>query len=282
MTYSMTGFTRRQAGGLIWEIRSVNQRYLEPSFKIPDSFRALESSLRQRLRQRLHRGKIDCLLRYDGSDGAGHAINEDNLERLRVWMDAVQRVMPDATPPTTLELVRWPGVLDQDSFDETHLFDQASALFDEALTGLIEMRQREGAEMQLVIAAQLANLQIEVDHISAMAEAIGQYQLKRLKERLAEVSVDADPGRLEQEMVFLLQKSDIQEELDRLNAHIEEVRMALASDDPSGRRLDFLMQELNREVNTIASKTASVDTSNHSVQMKVLIEQMREQIQNIE
>ncbi|MEM7366518.1 MAG: YicC/YloC family endoribonuclease, partial [Pseudomonadota bacterium] len=223
-----------------------------------------------------------CLLRYDGDNITSTTINEENLAELRALMDAVHRVVPDALRPSTLDLVRWPGVLDQASIDEARLFEQANDLFDEALTGLIEMRRREGHEMHQAIAGLLSNLVEEVTHIAANVQAISQHQSQRLRDRLAEAAVDADPGRLEQELVFLLQKSDIQEELDRLNAHIEEVRAALSSSEPSGRRLDFLMQELNREVNTIASKSASIDTSNHTVQMKVLIEQMREQIQNIE
>ena len=197
-------------------------------------------------------------------------------------MDAVHRIVPDAATPTALDLIRWPGVLDQASFDETRLFELAGKVFDDALSDLIEMRRREGQEMQQAIEGQLHNLKVEVDQIAEAADAISNHQSTRLRNRLAELAIDADPGRLEQEMVFLLRKSDIQEELDRLNAHIDEVSAALSSDEPAGRRLDFLMQELNREVNTIASKSASVDTSNHSVQMKVLIEQMREQIQNIE
>lgn len=282
MTQSMTGFTRCQADGLTWEIRSVNQRYLEPSFKIPDTFRALESLLRQRLRRHLHRGKIDCLLRYDSEDKQATNLNEGNLAQLGTLMDAVHRIVPGAATPTALDLIRWPGVLDQASFDEARLFKLASALFDDALSDLTEMRRREGHEMQQAIAGQLQNLKDEVNQIAETADAIREHQSTRLRNRLAELTTEADPGRLEQEMVFLLQKSDIQEELDRLNAHIDEVSAALLSDEPAGRRLDFLMQELNREVNTIASKSASVDTSNHSVQMKVLIEQMREQIQNIE
>jgi len=282
MTQSMTGFARCQADGLTWEIRSVNQRYLETSFKIPDVFRALESSLRQRLRRRLHRGKIDCLLRYDGDDITSTTINEENLRELRVLMDAVHRVVPDASRPSTLDMVRWPGVLDQTPVDEARLFEKANGLFEEALTGLIEMRRREGHEMNQAITGLLSNLAKEVTHISTNVHAVSQHQSKRLRDRLAEAAVEADPGRLEQELVFLLQKSDIREELDRLNAHIEEVGTALSSTEPSGRRLDFLMQELNREANTIASKCASIDASNHAVQMKVLIEQMREQIQNIE
>jgi len=282
MTQSMTGFARCQTDGLTWEIRSVNQRYLEPSFKIPDVFRALESSLRQRLRRRLHRGKIDCLLRFDGDHITGTKINEENLRELRGLMEAVHRVVPDASRPSALDIVRWPGVLDQTPVDEVRLFEKANGLFDEALTGLIEMRRREGHELNQAITVLISNLAKEVTHITANVHTVSQHQSERLRDRLAEAAVEADPGRLEQELVFLLQKSDIREELDRLHAHIEEVRTALSSTEPSGRRLDFLMQELNREANTIASKCASIDASNHVVQMKVLIEQMREQIQNIE
>jgi len=282
MTQSMTGFARCQTDGLTWEIRSVNQRYLEPSFKIPDVFRALESSLRQRLRRRLHRGKIDCLLRFDGDHITGTKINEENLRELRGLMEAVHRVVPDASRPSALDIVRWPGVLDQTPVDEVRLFEKANGLFDEALTGLIEMRRREGHELNQAITVLISNLAKEVTHITANVHTVSQHQSERLRDRLAEAAVEADPGRLEQELVFLLQKSDIREELDRLHAHIEEVRTALSSTEPSGRRLDFLMQELNREANTIASKCASIDASNHAVQMKVLIEQMREQIQNIE
>ena len=181
MTQSMTGFARCQADGLTWEIRSVNQRYLETSFKIPDVFRALESSLRQRLRRRLHRGKIDCLLRFDGDHITSTKINEENLRELRRLMEAVHRVVPDASRPSALDIVRWPGVLDQTPVDEARLFEKANGLFDEALTGLIEMRRREGHELNQAITVLISNLAKEVTHISTNVHTVSQYQSERLR-----------------------------------------------------------------------------------------------------
>lgn len=288
MTQSMTAFARQSAtyawGTLVWEIRSVNHRYLEPSFKLPDALRGLEGELRERLRTRLARGKIECSLRAQlpQEQGSTLAIDAAVLEQLLICAQQVQTKIPQAAALNPLDVLAWPGVLKAEQEDEETIMAAASALFDTALKQLAEHRAREGAELRRYIEIQLDAVAAIIDSVRAQMPTILNALRQRLRDRLTELRAELDHDRIEQEMVILAQKSDVAEELDRLQTHIKEVRRALQQSEPCGRRLDFLMQEFNREANTLSSKAQVSDTTLNAVQLKVLIEQMREQIQNIE
>lgn len=288
MPHSMTAFARQSAtyawGALVWEIRSVNHRYLEPSFKLPDTLRGLEGELRERLRTRLARGKIECSLRAQllQEQSSALTINADTLDQLLACAEQVQAKIPQAAPLNALDVLAWPGVLKAEPQDEAVIVAAANALFDAALGQLTEHRAREGAELGRYIATQLDAVTAIVDGVRTQLPTILSALRQRLRDRLTELRAELDHDRIEQEMVILAQKSDVTEELDRLQTHIKEVRRALQQSEPCGRRLDFLMQEFNREANTLSSKSQVSDTTLSAVQLKVLIEQMREQIQNIE
>lgn len=288
MTHSMTAFARQAAeyewGSLVWEIRSVNHRYLEPSFKLPDSLRLLEGELRERLRTHVARGKIECGLRLARTAGgsAGLAVDEAVLEQLLGCTAALQKKLPQSAALDPLEVLAWPGVLKTGDDDDSAIIAAATELFDLALQQLVDHRAREGAALRQYIEAQLDAVAVIVAAVREGMPRILAAQRQKLRDRLAEVSADLNSDRLEQELVILAQKSDVEEELDRLQTHIKEVQRALRQREPCGRRLDFLMQEFNREANTLSSKAQVSDTTLNAVQLKVLIEQMREQIQNIE
>lgn len=284
MTNSMTAFARAESSGISWEIRSVNQRYLDVNFKIPDSFRFLEPKLRESLRNRLNRGKIDCLLRIETSDleETDLELNETFVGRLKLATDQIKAAFPDAREPTTLDLLQWPGVLSQNKQDREALGELVNDVFKAALEQLAEMRSREGTELERMIQERLEEVAKIVVDVRSHVEKIQARQQERIRQRIEELNVEVDTSRLEQELVYQAQKSDVAEELDRLETHITEVRNTLATKKPIGRRLDFLMQELNREANTLSSKAIAADTTIAAVELKVVIEQMREQVQNIE
>ena len=284
MTKSMTAFARAEADAMAWEIRSVNQRYLDVSFKMPEAFRNLETELRNLLRDKIQRGKVDCLLRLDIENLAAteYEIDEAELRKLRSASDQVSAIFGNADAPTTLDILRWPGVIIESTSDVDENNKRIKATFHEAVTNMVSMREREGDELARIIGEKLASLETIVSQVKLEAATINERQEQKLRTRLAALNIEADPGRLEQELVFLAQKSDIAEEIDRLETHIEEVKSTLAQTKPVGRRLDFLMQELNREANTLSSKATAANTSIQAVELKVIIEQMREQVQNIE
>jgi uncharacterized protein (TIGR00255 family) len=288
MTHSMTAFARQSGefpwGSLIWEIRSVNHRYLEPTFKLPDSLRQVEGELRERLRGRIARGKIECNLRLQRETQQEQSLTVDQvvLTQLLACADQVQSRLPQSAAPTTLDILAWPGVLKTSADDDTAIGQAAIALFDQALLQLIENRAREGAELAKYLDAQLDAIAEIITNVRGRMPQILAAQKQKLRDRLADLVAEVDSDRLEQEMVILAQKNDVEEELDRVQTHIKEVRHALKQREPCGRRLDFLMQEFNREANTLSSKSLASDTTLNAVQLKVLVEQMREQIQNIE
>ncbi|MFT5722242.1 MAG: hypothetical protein ACI9W6_002568 [Motiliproteus sp.] len=288
MTRSMTAFARQQQqqtdGTLVWELRSVNHRYLEPQLRLPDSFRELESPLRERLRKTLQRGKVECSLRFHPTEQGDSPLSV-NLPLATQVRDAAQQItdlLVNPAPIDALELLRWPGVLQQQQLDMKALHGSALTLFDVAIQELIDNRRREGAELALLINQRLDAIATVVIQVRTRLPEILAKQRRNILQRLEEARVELDPNRLEQEMVLLAQKADVDEELDRLDTHLTEVRRVLTQDDASGRRLDFLMQELNREANTLSSKSIVAETTQCAVDLKVLIEQMREQIQNIE
>lgn len=287
MIHSMTAFARAEQAGangtLSWELRSVNHRYLEPHLRLPESFRDLEGAVREVLRNGLSRGKVECTLRFS-DDNAGKALQVD-LERAAQLVAAAESVaglikQPAALNP--LEVLGWPGVLVADAADPQALNQSAMSLFTEALTELKNGREREGAELAKLLNERLDSI---LEQVVALRELVPQMlagQRQKILDRCAEMQAELDPQRLEQELVILAQKSDVAEELDRLSTHVSEVRRVLKTGGQAGRRLDFLMQELNREANTLGSKAFDTRSTQAAVNLKVLIEQMREQVQNIE
>ena len=288
MIRSMTAFARRQVrdtfGELTWEVRSVNHRFLEASVRLPEELRAIEPVVRERVNQRLGRGKIDCGLRYQSGGGAVAEIriNEVLVKQLLAAADGMMRHLHSSPLPTIMDIMRWPGVLETAPQDFTPVQQAAAALLDEVLDELIESREREGERLAELIRQRLAGMRTQVVRARERMPQVIQGVRERIAARLAEVSESLDQERLEQEMALLAQRLDVDEEMDRLNTHLDEVERVLAADEPVGRRLDFLMQELNREANTLGSKSADSETTAISVEMKVLIEQMREQVQNLE
>ncbi|MCP4287247.1 MAG: YicC family protein [Gammaproteobacteria bacterium] len=288
MTSSMTAFARVQDvdtdGELTWEIRSVNHRFLETMVRLPEELRALDPIVRECVSKRLGRGKVDCTLRYKpASDtAAGVRVNSRLARQIISSAGEVSKLLHDSSPLRSMDILRWPGVLEPEERDLTPLQKRATNGLERAIDGLVEAREREGTKLAELIAQRCTSLRQEVLKVIELMPLILEAVRERLRARLNELSDELDPARLEQEIALLAQKLDVDEEMDRLAAHIEEVEAVLKRSGPVGRRLDFLMQELNREANTLASKSNHVKTTRIGVEMKVLIEQMREQIQNIE
>lgn len=287
MTHSMTAFARAEQAGvhgtLGWEIRSVNHRYLEPHLRLPDTFRDLEGPVREALRKGLSRGKVECTLRF--VEVTGNQTLQLDRERARQLIAAAESIAELIDRPAALnplEVLAWPGVLVGNATDTQALNQAALALFDAALSQLKEGRRREGAELARLIEERLDGILAEVATLREEVPQMLAAQRQKILDRCAELRVELDPARLEQELVLLAQKSDVAEELDRLTTHVGEVRRVLHAGGASGRRLDFLMQELNREANTLGSKAFDPRSTAAAVSLKVLIEQMREQVQNIE
>lgn len=272
------------AGVFTWEIRSVNHRYLDFQARLPEEFRALEAPLRDRVRQVLSRGKVDASLRFaqdPALTSAAPGLNRDLAQALIQRLGELE-ALAGGGQIDLVRLLQWPGVLIEPQPDLDEARAQALALFDRSLAMLDEARAREGEAIAEMIRARLDALGEQVEVLRAHLPEVRTAVARRLEQRLAELQVECEPGRVEQELALVLTRLDVDEELDRLEAHLAEIRRLLESDGPVGRRLDFMMQELNREANTLGSKTVSGTTSGAAVELKVLIEQMREQIQNVE
>ena len=289
MIRSMTGFasTERQHefGRLTWELRSVNHRYLEISLRLPEEFRILEPDIRRTLGQHLSRGKVDAALRFNPSSGAtraGLALNHELLARLLALHDEVRQTISGGQSADPMALLRWPGVIEEQAPDPQPMQSAALELLVEAAASLQAARSREGEEMDAAIRERLNTIEGWVAQVRGWLPDIRDALREKLLARVADLQQPLDPGRLEQEVAILSQKIDVDEELDRLDAHVKETRLVLERDDPVGRRLDFLMQEFNRESNTLSSKSVDNRTTQAAVELKVAIEQMREQVQNIE
>ncbi|AXM97416.1 YicC/YloC family endoribonuclease [Pseudomonas plecoglossicida] len=287
MVHSMTAFARVERAGsqgtLVWELRSVNHRYLEPHLRLPDALRDLESAVREGLRQGLSRGKVECTLRlHEDSNGKPLKVDHVRAAQLVAAAEEVAGLIQQPAPLNPLEVLSWPGVLVADASDPQALNAEAVALFDEALAELKAGRLREGQELARLINERLDSMAHEVTTLRALVPQMLAAQRQKIIDRFGDLKAELDPQRLEQEMVLLAQKSDVAEELDRLSTHVNEVRRVLKSGGAAGRRLDFLMQELNREANTLGSKAFDPRSTQAAVNLKVLIEQMREQVQNIE
>lgn len=288
MVYSMTAFSRQQLehewGSLTWEIRSVNHRYLEPSIRLPENFRSLENPIRKQLRDKLYRGKIECLLRFRTVEAnqIDWQLNLDLISQLTKANLEINNNIGGDYKLSSLDILKWPGVISDQSIDEEIFNKEAMGLFEKALDDLMVVREREGASLRDAILKRIASIQRIIDSIQAKMPSIILKQKENLLNKLEDIKAEFEPTRLEQEITLLAQKADVDEELDRLNSHLQEAKRVLDSGGQIGRRLDFLMQELNREANTLSSKSIVVETTQSAVELKVLIEQMREQIQNIE
>lgn len=293
MVCSMTAFARTTSdtdcGSFTWELRSVNSRYLELHLRLPDEFRDLEPLLRERLQKSLNRGKVECFLRFQAKQGQQQlVVNTDIAQQVISAAETVQDLIGQTSAPiqldalNSLEILKWPGVLNSQAPDKTAQQQAALASFDQCLSQSLTVRQREGAELANIIRQRVATMrEILVQLQRHMPQALAAQQQK-LQEKLAELNIQVEAGRLEAEIVLLAQKADVAEELDRLRIHLDEVERVLTLREPVGRKLDFMMQELNREANTLSSKAVSITVTQAAVELKVLIEQMREQIQNIE
>ena len=284
----MTAFVQHESQSeqsrVVWEIRSVNHRYLEISMRLPEELRSAEMMFRETIKASLSRGRIDAVLRYQSAESSANSpeLNLDTINQLMAWSRTVQSTVPVAGELSIADILKWPGVLTPERIDEDQLSVTAKATLADALSALASQRQREGRQLAVVINAKLEAARDIVIGVQGRVPELEQYARQRLNERVSEFAEQLEPGRFEQELVLLLAKSDITEEIDRLQLHLTEVANILNGSGPVGRRLDFLMQELNREANTLGSKSNHPETTTAAVDLKVLIEQMREQIQNIE
>jgi uncharacterized protein (TIGR00255 family) len=288
MPSSMTSFARVQFDGNwgsgAWELRSVNHRYSEVFVRLPEEFRGLESTVRERIGNSIKRGKLDCMLRFESTRAAASEIRV-NEQAARALTDAARKIasiIGGEVPIDPLDVLRWPGVTELQEVDLDAVNQIVLAKLDEALDELLDTRQREGDKLKTIIGQRLDGLSEQLDMLEVRVPEIIDSIRDRHYQRIREVADGLDESRIEQECALLVQRLDVAEELDRLRAHVKEVARVLDADGPIGRRLDFLMQELNREANTIGSKSAHIDTAGAAVELKVLIEQMREQVQNLE
>ena len=287
MIYSMTAFARLEVkkdwGDAVWEIRSVNQRYLENFFRLPEQFRGLENTLREKLRQSLTRGKIECSLRIETKKQTNAELNL-NKELANQVIQSLQWIKTQAGEGeiNLTDVLRYPGVVEAQEQDLDAISQDLLTAFDNLLTDFIAMRGREGEKLNDIIQQRLDAIAVEADKVRSQMPAVLQWQRERLLQRFEDAQINLDPQRVEQEMILLAQRVDVAEELDRLQMHVKETTNILKKGGAVGRKLDFMMQELNRESNTLASKSINADITASAVELKVLIEQMREQIQNLE
>lgn len=287
MIYSMTAFAhlelKKEWGNAVWEIRSVNQRFLETYFRLPEAFRQLEMPLRERLRAELTRGKVECSLRVELNHNQNNGLSL-NHEYAKQVIQSLQWLKATANEGeiNLVDVLRFPGVVDAQSQDLDQIGQDLMDGFEQLLKDFIAMRAREGENLHNLIEQRLTAIAHEAAKVQVQMPQVLQWQKERLQQRFDEINLQFDPTRLEQEMILLAQKVDVAEELDRLQMHVKETMSILKKGGAVGRKLDFMMQELNRESNTLASKSINAEITNSAVELKVLIEQMREQIQNLE
>ena len=289
MIHSMTGFASAEQqydfGRLSWEVRSVNHRYFEFGFRVPEEFRVLEPEIRRILGEHLSRGKVDATLRYTPAatiSSSNLNLNQELAGKLLGLQQELQSLSGVEQEPDLQSLLRWPGLVEEQSPDPQPLHEAALDLLSKAAKELKAARGREGEQMSAAIRERLVGIEQWVAQIREWLPEIRSALRQKMLSRIEDIQQPLEPGRLEQEIAFLAQKMDVDEELDRLAAHVKETLLVLDRDDPVGRRLDFLMQEFNRESNTLSSKSVDKRTTQAAVELKVLIEQMREQVQNIE
>jgi uncharacterized protein (TIGR00255 family) len=288
MILSMTGFAAVAADlpgvSLAVELRSVNHRYLDLQLRLPDELRGLESALRERIAAELKRGKVECrvALNRTAAGTQSLAVDTARVEQLAAAAAAVQAHAPGATPLSTAEILRWPGVLAEPSVPPDELAARTHELVARALAELAASRRREGAKTAAMLDAHCAGIEAQVARVAPRIPALHAAVVDKLGSRLREAGLDPDQDRLKQELALFATKIDIAEEVSRLTTHVAEVRRVLGAGGSAGKRLDFLMQELHREANTLGSKSVDAELSQVSLELKVLIEQMREQVQNVE
>ena len=284
----MTGFARQSAdsaaGTMTWELRAVNHRYLDVQFRLPDELRPIEHTLKQQVSAVLKRGKVECTLHYRRAfdQQSEMQLNADLVSLVGTRITEIQTVLPNASSPTAIDILRWPGVITESEIDAEPLQAEAAGLLDAALGAMADMRASEGSRIGEMIESRCKDIASISASVRKRMPTVLESAHAKQRERIEKLDVDADPARLEVELALVAQKLDVDEELDRLDSHLVEIREVLTKDEPVGRRLDFLMQELNREANTLGSKSADAETTKAAVELKVLIEQMREQIQNVE
>ncbi|MFP1723523.1 YicC/YloC family endoribonuclease [Lonsdalea quercina] len=287
MIRSMTAYARREIkgewGSAAWELRSVNQRYLETYIRLPEQFRSLEPVVRERIRNRLTRGKIECNLRFELDPRAqGSLIMNERLAKQLVEAAQWVKMQSDEGEINPVDILRWPGVMAAEEQDLDAISAELMQALNAALDDFIAARESEGNALKALIEQRLAGVSAEVAKVRAHMPNILQWQREKLVSKLEDAQVQLENNRLEQELVLMAQRVDVAEELDRLEAHVKETYKILNKHEAVGRRLDFMMQEFNRESNTLASKSINADITASAIELKVLIEQMREQIQNIE
>lgn len=288
MVYSMTAFARCEhatdQGTLVWELRSVNHRYLEASLRLPEAFRDLEGPLRERVRKQLARGKVECTLRFHPAAEQADSIslNQPLLDELINASRQISQQLDNPAAINPMELLAWPGVLNSRESDQAGLLKTAGSIFDQALEELKIQRGREGSELAKLLEERLVAITQCVATLRELMPELLSAHRQKLIDRFKEAQLELDNTRIEQELVLLAQKIDVAEELDRLDTHVTETRRVLNDRQAMGRRLDFLMQEFNREANTLGSKAIDSRSTQAAVDLKVYIEQMREQVQNIE
>lgn len=285
---SMTAYAQRSLdlpqGTLHWVLRSFNHRYLDCQFRLPDDFRHLENPLRQKLKDRLARGKVEANLHFNPDPfqiAQSMSLNPVLLDQLKKMLGELGGGIDEADVDLA-HLMNWPGLITYEQIDLTPVYEATTSLLDETLEAFIEARTTEGEAIRALLLQRLDGIEAHIATVRAHAPTIHGHLEDKIRKKLATLDVEVDPGRMEQEIALLLQKSDVDEELDRLEVHVAEFRRIMANEEACGRRLDFLIQELNREANTLGSKATLVETTQASVELKVLIEQLREQIQNIE
>ncbi|CAI8204958.1 MAG: Uncharacterised protein [Glaciecola sp. HTCC2999] len=286
MIYSMTAFARRELkaswGSAVWEIRSVNQRYLETFFRFPEAYRSLEPVLRERFRKKLQRGKVECQLRVmlNASNNAKINVNQNLAAQLIQAAESLSIEGPSSL--NRLEVLQWPGVVEAQEMDMDAMSKDLLTEFDLTLKDFLAARASEGENMAALVEQRLVGVLAEVDKVKARMPDVLSWQQEKIRAKFEEAQVELDSQRVEQELVLLAQKLDVAEELDRLVSHVSETRGIIKKGGAIGRRLDFMMQEFNRESNTLGSKSINTEITQSAVELKVLIEQVREQIQNIE
>ena len=288
MLHSMTGFARESVetglGTLTWEIRAVNHRYLDVQLKLPEDLRPKEQAFRRQASATLGRGKVECSLYFRSATDqqSEMPLDMDLVELLGARLAEISARIPDAAPVNPVEILRWPGVTQQPTVDAEPVFAEATSLLDKTLGELNKMRLSEGQRVREMLVARCNEIEGISAEVRKRMPSVLESSRAKQQERIEKLDVEADPARLEVELALVAQKIDVDEELDRLDSHLTEIREAVIEEKPVGRRLDFLMQELNREANTLGSKSADTETTRAAVDLKVLIEQMREQIQNVE
>ncbi len=288
MIQSMTAFSRTQEqgdwGSAVCELRSINHRYLEMVLRLPEALHALEAPMRECIRHYIKRGKIECHLRFQANDASslGMTINHSLVDQLCQASELISKKFKSVAPTNVMDILNWPGIFHMAEIDLETVQDHVIKLLDKALQDLVAARAREGDELKQLFLQRLEQMKVEVTKVRKHLPEILSYQRERLISRFSDAKLELDADRLEQEIVLFAQKTDVMEELDRIDSHVSEVRRILKHGGVSGRRLDFLMQELHREANTLGAKSTDVDTTRASVELKVLIEQVREQVQNVE